>query len=73
MISHELFSAVAYFRGVFRHQLDLLSDRDILQPAHARVAEIWGIHDYGGGFGHHYRACVLLFGTTSIANSQNRF
>jgi hypothetical protein len=60
MTARELFSAVAYFRGVCPHQLDLLSNRDILQPVHARVAEIWTVHGHRGGFGHHYRARLLL-------------
>jgi hypothetical protein len=60
MTAHELFSAVAYFRGVCPHQLVLLSNRDILQPVHARVAEIWTVYDHRGRFGHHYRARLLL-------------
>jgi hypothetical protein len=60
MITHEFPSAVAYFPRVCLHQLVLLSNRGILQPVHACVAEIWVVHDRRGGFGNHYRMCPWL-------------
>jgi hypothetical protein len=60
MTAHEFSSAMAYFPGVCSHQLVFLPNRDILQPVHARVAEMWAVHDRRGGFGHHYRTSPLL-------------